>query len=1293
MAFEDKKGIVVASPFKLQAEALLDVRQQVDTIAERDRLVTLKAATAGLRVFVKENSTSYVYTGTKWDPLATGAPYKHPTGDGNHHVPATGTTNAGKYLKAGATAGSEAWAAITAADITGLPTRLPNPQSLTIKNKNGSSNKQVVYTGSDAQIVELSSEWVYGASDAPLATVSEYSEAGTRYVKILEVDSDERQPYRRVHQQFIINGINFSFILDIHANQLNAKVFSDVKASIVNISTNDVDISNFIAGIKNVDSTHNKVELWYKQKQWQSALAIIPKGRSFETTEYLFNIRSYNNSDPGSSTAPVFDIPIRIVNKLSSSVKLYGASGQATDGAMTQKATTDALNSKAPISHTHNTSQITGLPTKLPNPYALTIKTNGTAAATYDGSVVKEVNITPAVIGAAASSHNHSDKEIRFGGSTAGRVTSIDQAISNVHSSNRFAFANPAGIKVEYSRNGGESWSPYNDTDEYKIALVSGIGHSYYIGGVTSGITIKDKLRITLNPQTMKLYTSLDKLLINVSTSGALGCTCLVEKSLIESITNYETVGTYPIEGWSGWNSIWFEGIAFGGGENQTSNTGSIRLTFSIGSLSENKEYSNALQVSDIYAIGSTYWAYPSEMAKSGHIYKYTYDKRAIFPNTVESEKGFIGNASSASQIIDPSDKHGINISYVDEVTKATYIPVYKDRNNMVTATVESVRGMIGAAPISHTHTASQVTDLPTKLPNPQPLKFTGAATATYDGSGAVTVNIPTAQASPHALTVQLNGGSTEDTNKFTFNGGAAKNINITPASIGAAASTHSHNYAGSGSAGGAANSAVKLTTARTINGVLFDGTSNIEIPNNYSKALNTEDLNTVLAIGEYYAGGGNTVKNKPSGVQHFGMKVYKVASGYIAQKLHGSDNIIYYRVHDNASFGAWQKVYSTAAKPTAAEIGAAPSSHNHTASQITGLPTKLPNPQPLKFTGAATATYDGSGAVTVNIPTAQASPHALTVQLNGGTSEGTNKFTFNGGAAKNINITPASIGAALASHTHPGYAPTSHTHTAGQITGLPTSLKNPYALTIKTNGSAVATYDGSAVKEVNITAAGIGAAATSHGHNLGNGTTPGFTKLYKWEDSPSTEDFTGAITSQFLAQYTTNKIVPRISENANNISKIVNGTTPVGKSKQLVDSVNNQGIGLTYDEISKTGPFDRCKFAMFYNNSIIGGMTPNRVTDFIGAAKASHTHTPASIGAAPSSHTHNYAGSSSAGGPANSAKKVDFPVGTVLWTTSSSATFFSSTCGGTWEVVGNIDTIINSSTTLTLYMHKKKAL
>ncbi len=43
--------------------------------------------------------------------------YVHPTGDGNLHVPATGTTNNGKVLKAGATAGSATWTQLTKNDV------------------------------------------------------------------------------------------------------------------------------------------------------------------------------------------------------------------------------------------------------------------------------------------------------------------------------------------------------------------------------------------------------------------------------------------------------------------------------------------------------------------------------------------------------------------------------------------------------------------------------------------------------------------------------------------------------------------------------------------------------------------------------------------------------------------------------------------------------------------------------------------------------------------------------------------------------------------------------------------------------------------------------------------------------------------------------------------------------------------------------------------------------------------------------------------------------------------------
>lgn len=48
--------------------------------------------------------------------------YAHPTGDGNQHVPATGTTNLNKVLKAGATAGTNTWGSVAYSELTGVPT-------------------------------------------------------------------------------------------------------------------------------------------------------------------------------------------------------------------------------------------------------------------------------------------------------------------------------------------------------------------------------------------------------------------------------------------------------------------------------------------------------------------------------------------------------------------------------------------------------------------------------------------------------------------------------------------------------------------------------------------------------------------------------------------------------------------------------------------------------------------------------------------------------------------------------------------------------------------------------------------------------------------------------------------------------------------------------------------------------------------------------------------------------------------------------------------------------------------
>lgn len=74
----------------------------------------------------------------------------HNKEDGYLHVPATGTTNNGKVLMAGSTAGSIMWKSI---DLPEIPTALPNPHALNITAGGSTTN----YTGSSTSTINLDS--------------------------------------------------------------------------------------------------------------------------------------------------------------------------------------------------------------------------------------------------------------------------------------------------------------------------------------------------------------------------------------------------------------------------------------------------------------------------------------------------------------------------------------------------------------------------------------------------------------------------------------------------------------------------------------------------------------------------------------------------------------------------------------------------------------------------------------------------------------------------------------------------------------------------------------------------------------------------------------------------------------------------------------------------------------------------------------------------------------------------------------------------------------------------------
>ena len=162
-----------------------------------------------------------------------------------------------------------------------------------------------------------------------------------------------------------------------------------------------------------------------------------------------------------------------------------------------------------------------------------------------------------------------------------------------------------------------------------------------------------------------------------------------------------------------------------------------------------------------------------------------------------------------------------------------------------------------------------------------------------------------TAEKVAHGLTIQKNGST-----QLVFDGSANGNIDIasdfsdltgqiaanqipnniiTDAMMGV-------NYAGSSTKGGTANSA------------------NAIIPVDASRM----DLNDVKPVDSkshpntqfYYSGGNNDTKNKPSGVDNFGMIVFRSAyNGGWTQLLYGSNTILYSRIYVTDAWTNWKMV------------------------------------------------------------------------------------------------------------------------------------------------------------------------------------------------------------------------------------------------------------------------------------------------------------------------------------------------------------------------------------------------
>ena len=138
-------------------------------------------------------------------------------------------------------------------------------------------------------------------------------------------------------------------------------------------------------------------------------------------------------------------------------------------------------------------------------------------------------------------------------------------------------------------------------------------------------------------------------------------------------------------------------------------------------------------------------------------------------------------------------------------------------------------------------------------------------------------------------FTLKINSGTTEGTNLYSYDGASAKTLDIKPGTgIGFTTAAGVLTIANSGVRSittGDNNGTIKVDTNGTSSNVAIKGLGSAAYTAATAYAVSKElatnaDLNTIIMPGFYNAGGGNSIVNKPAGVEHFGLEVIHCASG-----------------------------------------------------------------------------------------------------------------------------------------------------------------------------------------------------------------------------------------------------------------------------------------------------------------------------------------------------------------------------------------------------------------------------
>lgn len=351
----------------------------------------------------------------------------------------------------------------------------------------------------------------------------------------------------------------------------------------------------------------------------------------------------------------------------------------------------------------------------------------------------------------------------------------------------------------------------------------------------------------------------------------------------------------------------------------------------------------------------------------------------------------------------------------------------------------------------NHTHTKSQITNFPTYLPNQYSLTIKGLGdSVVYNGSSSkvcdlsnvatkdyvssllgdivsfkaeVVSSLPTTGVDGVIYLIADTHGTNDIYDEYIWTGNGFEKLGNTDINLSGyvkgSGLTANAIVLGNGTTNvkissytittGDSTSSTQIMTASAVNTRITNRIAKtVKNPALLSSSVDLNTLCTSSDIGFYYVGGGNSIANKPSGVDAFGLEIRRSAGGWVQQILYASNtntDYIYSRTSSGSSSGftSWVRIDGRDKQSTLSSTQLSAVNSGITASKVAnydnyeGSINKL-NYKKLDRQVYSTSTSDSAGAWTVTIPNINELYEGLTIKVR------IKKAGISGGSTLNLN-------------------------------------------------------------------------------------------------------------------------------------------------------------------------------------------------------------------------------------------------------------------------------------------------